>query len=156
MILLWFWATDLEIPLLEFCIIEHVHKSMWLRIFSVRYILSIDEQHNESLWQRGFVMKASFGRFRLRRVLNEAIQLLWSTRKNELIRYIYTLWKYSQSTYSHFTVQPTSVLTKASVWYEIRVLWAKINHVKSFTMILALTLQADMNQIFQIRYCTSF
>ena len=29
------------------------------------------------------------------------------------------------------TVQPTSVLTKASVWYEIRVLWASINHIKS-------------------------
>ena len=27
-------------------------------------------------------------------------------------------------------MQATSVLTKASVWYEIRVLWVKINHVK--------------------------
>ena len=52
------------------------------------------------------------------------------------------------------TVQPTSVLTKASVWYEIRVLWAKINHVKSHAITLAFSLQTDMNQIFQMRYCT--
>ena len=35
------------------------------------------------------------------------------------------------------TVQPTSVLTKASVWYEIRVLWEDINHVKSLAMAMA-------------------
>ena len=52
------------------------------------------------------------------------------------------------------TVQPTSVLTKASVWYEIRVLLAMINYVKSHTMTLAFILQADINQIFQMRYCT--
>ena len=46
------------------------------------------------------------------------------------------------------TVQATSVLTKASVWYEIRVLWAKINNVKSHAMTLAFSLQTDMNQIF--------
>ena len=44
--------------------------------------------------------------------------------------------------------QATSVLTKASVWYEIRVLWAKINHVKSHAMALTFSLQTDMNQIF--------
>ena len=53
------------------------------------------------------------------------------------------------------TVQALSVLTKASVWYEIRVLWAKITHVKSHAMTLAFILQTDMNQIFQMRYCTS-
>ena len=34
------------------------------------------------------------------------------------------------------TVQPTSVLTKASVWYQIGVLWADITHVKSHAMVL--------------------
>ena len=28
------------------------------------------------------------------------------------------------------TVQPTSVLTKAFVWYEIKVLWVNINHIR--------------------------
>ena len=41
-------------------------------------------------------------------------------------------------------VQSTSVLTKASVWYEIRVLWAKKNHVKSYAMTLAFSLQTDI------------
>ena len=53
------------------------------------------------------------------------------------------------------TVQPTFVLTKASVWNEMRVIWVKINHVKSHAMILAFSLQTDMNQIHQMRYCTS-
>ena len=53
------------------------------------------------------------------------------------------------------TVQPSSVLTKASVLYEIKILWAKINHVKSHTITLAFSLQTDMNQIFQMRHCTS-
>ena len=52
-----------------------------------------------------------------------------------------------------YTVLPTSVLTKASVLYEIRVLWANLNHVKSHAMALVLSLQTDMNQIFQMRYC---
>ena len=56
MILLWFWATDLEIPLLEFCIIEHVHQSMWLGIFSIWYTLSTSSTTNhfdkEDLWWR--------------------------------------------------------------------------------------------------------
>ena len=47
----------------------------------------------------------------------------------------------------NFTVQATSVLTKASVWYEIRVVWANINHVESHSMALAFSLQTDMNQI---------
>ena len=51
------------------------------------------------------------------------------------------------------TVQPTSVLTKASVWYEMRVLWANINQVKSHFIALAFNLQTDINQIFQMRYC---
>ena len=42
------------------------------------------------------------------------------------------------------TVQATSVLTKA-----------KINHVESHAMTLDFILQADMNQIFQMRYCLS-
>ena len=46
------------------------------------------------------------------------------------------------------TMQPTSVLTKASVWYEIRLLWANIDHVKSHAMALVFSLQTDMNQIF--------
>ena len=53
------------------------------------------------------------------------------------------------------TVQPTSVLTKASVWYEIRVLREKINHVKSYSRTLAFILQTDINQIFQTRYFMS-
>ena len=52
------------------------------------------------------------------------------------------------------TVQPTSVLTKASVWYEIWVLGSNINHVKSHTMVLAFSFQTDMNQIFQRRHYT--
>ena len=52
------------------------------------------------------------------------------------------------------TVQATSVLTKASVWYEIRVFWANINHVKNHAIPLVFSLQTDMNQIFQMRYCT--
>ena len=46
-------------------------------------------------------------------------------------------------------MQALSVLTKASVWYEMRVLWAIINHVKSYAMALAFILQTDMNQIFK-------
>ena len=46
------------------------------------------------------------------------------------------------------TVQATSVLKKASVWYEMRVLWWKLNHVKSHAMSLAVSLQTDMSQIF--------
>ena len=42
-------------------------------------------------------------------------------------------------------VQATSVLTKASVWYEMRVLWAIINHIKSHAMALAFILQKDIN-----------
>ena len=38
-------------------------------------------------------------------------------------------------------MQALSVLTKASVWHEIRVLWAKINHVTSHAMNLAFSLQ---------------
>ena len=38
------------------------------------------------------------------------------------------------------TVQATSVLTKASVWYEIRVLWASKLHVRSHSMALTFTL----------------
>ena len=53
------------------------------------------------------------------------------------------------------TVQALSVLTKASVWYEIRVLWAKITHIQSHVMTLAFILQTDRNQIFQMRYCAS-
>ena len=53
------------------------------------------------------------------------------------------------------TVQSTSVLTKASVSYEIRVLWVKINHVKSHSKTLTFTLNTDINQIFQMRYCMS-
>ena len=53
------------------------------------------------------------------------------------------------------TVQATSILTKASVWYEIRVLWAMINYVKIHTMTLAFILQTDINQIFQTGYCAS-
>ena len=44
-----------------------------------------------------------------------------------------------------YTVQATSVLTKASVWYEMRVFWAIINHVKSHAMALAFILQTDIN-----------
>ena len=33
-------------------------------------------------------------------------------------------------------MQPTSVLTKATVWYEIRVIWANINHLESHAMTL--------------------
>ena len=46
------------------------------------------------------------------------------------------------------TVQATSVLPKAYVWYEIRVLWVKINHNKSHAMTLAFILLTDINQIF--------
>ena len=35
-----------------------------------------------------------------------------------------------------------------------KVLWAMINYVKSHTMTLAFILQTDINQIFQMRYCT--
>ena len=42
----------------------------------------------------------------------------------------------------------------ASVWYEIRVLWPYIKPVKSHTTALGFRLQTDMNQIFQMRYCT--
>ena len=52
------------------------------------------------------------------------------------------------------TVQLTSFLTKASVWYKIRVFWADINHVKSHAMALAFSLQTSMSQIFKMRYCT--
>ena len=51
-------------------------------------------------------------------------------------------------------VPSTSVLKKASLWYEIRLLWAKINHVKSHAMTLAFKIQIDINQIFQMRCCT--
>ena len=51
-------------------------------------------------------------------------------------------------------VQPTSVLTKASVWYEIEELCANIIHVKIHAMALGFILQTDMNQVFQMRYCT--
>ena len=50
-------------------------------------------------------------------------------------------------------MQPTSVLTKASVWYEIRVLWPNIKSVKSHNKAWGFRLQTDMNQIFQMRYC---
>ena len=63
-------------------------------------------------------------------------------------------WGLKQSLVIQATVQPNSVLTKASIWYEIRVLWAMINYVKSHTMTMAFILQADINQIFQMRYCT--
>ena len=43
------------------------------------------------------------------------------------------------------TVQPTSVLTMASVWYEIRVLSANINHFKSHAMAMAFNFKADIN-----------
>ena len=73
-------------------------------------------------------------------------RLLQSTiySKNHLIFWI-SYWN---------TVQPTSVLTKACVWYEIRGLLAKMNNVKSHAMTLAFSLWTDMNQIFQMMYCT--
>ena len=51
-------------------------------------------------------------------------------------------------------VQTISISTKASVWYEVRILWlwANIKHVKSHAMALAFSLQIDMNQIFQMKY----
>ena len=66
----------------------------------------------------------------------------YSSRK---IRYFNTCTSsYSTEAFSGLvTVQPTSVLTKASVWYEIRVLWANINHIKSHAMALAFCLQPD-------------
>ena len=54
------------------------------------------------------------------------------------------------------TVQALSVLTKGSVWYEMRVLWAIINHIKSHAMALAFILPTDLNQIFQMRYFNAF
>ena len=42
----------------------------------------------------------------------------------------------------------------ASIWHEIRVLWPNIKPVKSHTKALGFRLQTDMNQIFQMRYCT--
>ena len=53
-------------------------------------------------------------------------------------------------------VQATSVLRKAFVWYEIRVLWGNINNVKSHAIALAFILQIDINQIFHLRYCMLF
>ena len=45
-------------------------------------------------------------------------------------------------------VEKTSVLTKASVWYKIGILWINITHVKSQPMALGFYFLADMNQIF--------
>ena len=42
-------------------------------------------------------------------------------------------------------MQPTYVLTKASVWYEIRVHRAKIYHVESHSKTLAFIFQTDIN-----------
>ena len=42
----------------------------------------------------------------------------------------------------------------ASLWYEIGILWTNMKHVKSHGTALGYWLQSDMNQIFQIRYCT--
>ena len=42
-------------------------------------------------------------------------------------------------------VQATSVLTKASVWNEMRVLWAITNQIKSHAMAFAFILPTDMN-----------
>ena len=50
------------------------------------------------------------------------------------------------------TVQPNSVLTKFSVFYEIMVLWANITHIKSHAMALVFCLQTYMNQI---QFCPS-
>ena len=52
--------------------------------------------------------------------------------------------KYSAEYGKQDTVQPISVLTKASVCYEIRVIWANISQVKSHAMALAFILQTDM------------
>ena len=52
----------------------------------------------------------------------------------------------------YITVQATFVLTKASVWYEMRVLWANINQVKRHFMALAFNLQTDRNLIFEMKY----
>ena len=60
----------------------------------------------------------------------------------------YTISGSSNTHKKESTVQSTSVSTKASVWYDVRVLWAKINHVKSHAMTLAFCHQTDMNQIF--------
>ena len=62
------------------------------------------------------------------------------------------LWKLK--TFIVDKVQPNFVLTKASIWYEIRVIWGKINNVKSHVMTLAFSLKTDMNQIFQMSYYT--
>ena len=53
-----------------------------------------------------------------------------------------------------YTVQPTSVSTKASAWCEIGTLWAALIHFKSHVTALDFCLKRDMNQIFQMRYYT--
>ena len=47
-----------------------------------------------------------------------------------------------------YTVQTTSVLRKAFVWYEIGLFWANIAHMKSHAKVLDFCFQIDMNQIF--------
>ena len=46
-------------------------------------------------------------------------------------------------------MQPTSVLTKSSVWYELGVLWAIIAHVERQAAALAFFLQIDIKQNFK-------
>ena len=53
------------------------------------------------------------------------------------------------------TLLPTSVLTKASLWYETGVLWANITQIKSNVMSFGFCLLTDINQTFQMRYLTS-
>ena len=62
---------------------KHMHQTVAAHMIWKKILLLIySTEHNESLWQRGFVMKASFWRFRPRRELREAIQLL--SRKCEI------------------------------------------------------------------------
>ena len=61
------------------------------------------------------------------------------------VRFCAVKGKYCFVRFPSSSVQALSVLTKASVWYEMRVLWAIINHVKSHGMALAFILQTEIN-----------
>ena len=79
-------------------------------------------------------------------------RIIWKSNYSLLwgidIAYFFLYWVECQQQRSKPVVQPTSVLTKASVWYEIGVLWANITHIKSHAVVLGFCFQTDINQIF--------
>ena len=52
------------------------------------------------------------------KVVEKACSIQWPPVANE-----------SEDLMAHITVQPTSVLTKATVWYEIGLIWANITYI---------------------------